>query len=471
MLQATIAGLVFSVAFSAVVAPVAFAALGARSRLGGYLFLIAVVTIPEAIVSMMGASLPASVADVLSIPSALGALRTAFAPGTVDLWRAMRAIVALSLVVAIAMFLVRRDAVLVDSPEEQPVIALEGVHARTAGGRGRIASSVANVTLTWEGVLAILGTPADGTTALLELLAGTIPVRAGRAVVGGLPPSEARARVAYVPLETALPDSLRVDEVCALAGELRGEPAMTPGSRLAPLGIEKLVNRRVRSLSPGEARAVSLAIALTSRAPVLLIDEPLAGLDPAAPSRVVTALRARAQDGAAVIVTTASVRDATAVADQLGLLTRGVFTHLPPTLAHVGPTGTRLRVVVAAEAASEVAPFVAALAAETAIVIQTANVRRDARAPRCRRGGGERRRPPRGRSRRRARRDEDERAHRGHRIRCRAARRDSLAHRCAASGHAPLRSLPPMPTSLPAPPAAPLLAPAGSTPPPAGGGA
>ena len=120
MLQATMAGLVFSLAFSAVVAPVAFAALGARSRLGGYLFLIAVVTVPEAIVSMMGASLPASVADVLSIPSALGALRTAIAPGTVDLWRAMRAVIALSLVVAFAMFLVRRDAVLVDSPEEQP---------------------------------------------------------------------------------------------------------------------------------------------------------------------------------------------------------------------------------------------------------------------------------------------------------------------------------------------------------------
>lgn len=118
MLQATGAAVVFSLAFSAVVAPVAFAALGARSRLGGYVFLIAVVTIPEAIVASMGSSLPAGVADVLSIPSALGALRTSLAPGTVDLWRTMRAIVALSLVVAFAMFLVRRDAIRVDSTEE-----------------------------------------------------------------------------------------------------------------------------------------------------------------------------------------------------------------------------------------------------------------------------------------------------------------------------------------------------------------
>ena len=118
MLQSTIAGIAFSLAFAAVVAPVAFAALGARSRLGGYLFLLAVVIIPELIIAMMGASLPASVADVLSIPSALGALRTSLAPGTVDLWRTMRALVALSFVVAFAMFLVRRDAVLIESQEE-----------------------------------------------------------------------------------------------------------------------------------------------------------------------------------------------------------------------------------------------------------------------------------------------------------------------------------------------------------------
>ena len=117
MLHATGAGVAFSIAFAAVVAPVAFAALGARSRIGGYIFLIGVVMIPEMIVGMMGSSLPESVADVLSIPSALSALRTSLAPGTVDLWRTIRALVALSFVVAFAMYLVRRDAILVDQPE------------------------------------------------------------------------------------------------------------------------------------------------------------------------------------------------------------------------------------------------------------------------------------------------------------------------------------------------------------------
>ena len=254
------------------------------------------------------------------------------------------------------------------------MISLAGLHARARGSAKRPPSRLENVTLSWEkGVLAVLGAPADGTTALLEVLAGVLPVSGGTATVAGGPPDQARAHVAYVPLEPALPDPLRVSEVCELATRLRGEPAMTAAARLSPLGIESLADRRVRSLSPGEARAVSLAIALSSRAKVLLIEEPLAGLDAAAPAKVLEVLRARATAGACVVVTTSSVRDATSLGDQLGMLTQGVFTHLPPAIAHVGTSSARIRVIVSANAATEVAPFVSALTAESAIAtVETA---------------------------------------------------------------------------------------------------
>jgi ABC-type multidrug transport system ATPase subunit len=254
------------------------------------------------------------------------------------------------------------------------MIALEGLSAQISGDRTRPASSLQNVALTWEkGLLAIVGSPADGTTAFLEVLAGALPIRAGRVLVAGKAPEDARASVAWVPLDPALPDSLKVEEVCDLASRIRGEPLSTAASRLAPLGIEKLADRRVRSLSLGEVRAVALAFAISSKAPILLIEEPLAKLDPAAPAKVIAALRQRANDGSAVIVTTASVRDATALADQLGMLTKGTFTHLPPSLAHVGPGGARLRVVVAANAVSDVAPFIAELAKESSIAtVETA---------------------------------------------------------------------------------------------------
>lgn len=117
ILQSTCAGLAFSIAFAAVVAPVAFAALGARSRLGGYTFLLAIVVFPEIVVALLGSAIPDGVVDVLSIPSALSALRSALAPGTVDAARALRALLALALFVIAATFLVRRDAILVERQE------------------------------------------------------------------------------------------------------------------------------------------------------------------------------------------------------------------------------------------------------------------------------------------------------------------------------------------------------------------
>lgn len=117
--QATGAAIAFSIAFAVVVAPVAFAALGARSRIGGYVFLLALITVPELVVSSLGASIPEGLADVLSIPSALVALRSGLAPGTAEIGRALRAIVALLFFAALAVAIVRRDAARIELEEER----------------------------------------------------------------------------------------------------------------------------------------------------------------------------------------------------------------------------------------------------------------------------------------------------------------------------------------------------------------
>lgn len=245
------------------------------------------------------------------------------------------------------------------------MIVAENVQARVQDREGR--STIKNVTFTWErGLLAVLGSPMDGTAAFAYAIAGAADIRAGRLHIQGKPSAASPLCVTYVPRDAVLPDGLRVEEVCELSRAIRREPARTPVSRLAVLGLESLARRRVRSLSVGESKAVSLAIAITSSAPVLVVDEPLAGLDPVAPARVIEALRKRAET-TAVIVTTASVRDATRLGDQLAVLTNGVFSHLPPALAHVDRSGAKLRVTVRADGAAGVARFLGAISHEPAI--------------------------------------------------------------------------------------------------------
>jgi hypothetical protein len=105
-LQATLASVVFAVAFSAVIAPVAF--------------LIGVLVVPEVLATALTGPLPESVTEVLAIPSALGALRSALAPGGLDPLRAVRALVALGVFAAVCTFLVRRDVVALEQPEAAP---------------------------------------------------------------------------------------------------------------------------------------------------------------------------------------------------------------------------------------------------------------------------------------------------------------------------------------------------------------
>lgn len=116
-LKAALGALLYSVAFAVVIAPVAFAALGARARVSGYFFLLLVLVVPEMLAGSLGARLPSEVTELCAIPSALAALRASIAPGALDPLRLVRSTVALAVFTAAATLLVRRDLLLLEREE------------------------------------------------------------------------------------------------------------------------------------------------------------------------------------------------------------------------------------------------------------------------------------------------------------------------------------------------------------------
>ena len=230
------------------------------------------------------------------------------------------------------------------------MIQLASVSARTRAGGGGQRAVLTHVDLEAStGVTAVVGTPRDGTALLLDLIDGTAAPRSGRVLVSGDLPDRSRAAIARVSMEAPLPDSLFVDEVCTLSSRLRGEARQLAADRLAVLGAAELASRSVRSLSREERRTVSLAIALTSAAKVVLVEEPLALLAPVAPSLVPEAVRVKART-ACVIVTTSSPRDAAHLGERLYLLSRGLVTPVSPSRIQTDSTdaaATRIVVGVA----------------------------------------------------------------------------------------------------------------------------
>lgn len=243
------------------------------------------------------------------------------------------------------------------------MIRLERVAAR------RRPLALASVSVAWgAGVHAVLGAPTDGGPLLLALLAGSARARSGTVEVLDGAPEDPRVRrqVGRVLLNVSLPEALRVDEALAVAAAIRGEPPEAPAKRLAALDVETLASRRVRSLSRAEARAVALAEAVTSsRVRVLLVEEPFVAMDPRAGARLPEVLRARGRDGCAVIVETASPRDAGELADDHLLLRAGAVAGRAGSmqeLTALSPEGACLRVV--ARDTGDARAIAAALAAE-----------------------------------------------------------------------------------------------------------
>lgn len=113
--QGTLAGLAFALAFSATLAPIAMAALGARSRAGGYAWLVAILLLPELLAGWTGAVLPEAWSSVLSIPGALTTLESSLMPSEVDVAALARSLVVLAAVAAFALIFVHNQLARVES--------------------------------------------------------------------------------------------------------------------------------------------------------------------------------------------------------------------------------------------------------------------------------------------------------------------------------------------------------------------
>jgi ABC-type sugar transport system ATPase subunit len=131
----------------------------------------------------------------------------------------------------------------------------------------------------------LMGRTGQGKTTLLEAIAGLRAIIGGSICIAGrdvtqLPP--AARGIGFVPQDLALFPTMSVRQNIAFVLRVRGQPADERVQELAALlGLDRLLDRHVRSLSGGEAQRTALGRALAARPPLLLLDEPFSALDDA----------------------------------------------------------------------------------------------------------------------------------------------------------------------------------------------
>lgn len=204
-----------------------------------------------------------------------------------------------------------------------PVIETYGL-GRAFGARVGVAG--VNLALAAGQTLALVGANGGGKTTTLRMLAGLLRPDRGRATVLGqdLRSTGRRiaARAAYMSQRIALYPDLSVGENLRFRAALRGLPHPRDAWRetASRFGLDPWLERRCAVLSEGWARRVQLAATLLGAPPLVLLDEPTAGLDPVARAVVWDEVAAIARDGAAVVVSTHDVPEAASCGEVLILL-------------------------------------------------------------------------------------------------------------------------------------------------------
>ncbi len=178
---------------------------------------------------------------------------------------------------------------------------------------------------------AVLGPNAAGKTTLIRVLAGLLKPTQGTARVAGFDvqtaPLEARRRLAYVPDFPFLYDKLTPMEFLRFTGQIfqMGESRIQTASRelISRFHLEDFVNKPIEGLSHGTRQRVAIVSALLHEPEVLVIDEPMVGLDPQHSRVVKDVLKERAQQGATVFLSTHQLNEAEEMADRIGIIHQG----------------------------------------------------------------------------------------------------------------------------------------------------
>ncbi|MFF8945768.1 ATP-binding cassette domain-containing protein [Streptomyces sp. NPDC014864] len=185
--------------------------------------------------------------------------------------------------------------------------------------------------------IALMGRNGAGKSTLLGALVGLVEPSAGRIRVGGAPPHRTPPRdlvrrVGLVPQEPR--DLLYTDTVaaeCAAADRDAGAPPGTCRTLVSELLPGITDGTHPRDLSEGQRLTLALAVVLTARPPLLLLDEPTRGLDYAAKARLVAVLRALAVEDHAIVLATHDVELAAELAHRVVLLADGEVIADGPT--------------------------------------------------------------------------------------------------------------------------------------------
>jgi ABC-2 type transport system ATP-binding protein len=251
----------------------------------------------------------------------------------------------------------------------QPVGVGPAIHVADLRKRYAETEAVAGVSFDVQPgeVFALLGPNGAGKTTTLEILEGYRPRTSGTVQVLGLDPATAgaalRQRIGIVLQATAVEPFLTVREV------VTRNAGYYPKSRdvddvIKLVGLDDKANARVKTLSGGQQRRLDVALGIVGDPELLFLDEPTTGFDPSARRGAWDLVRALADEGTTILLTTHYMEEAQHLADRVAVIAHGhiVADGTPDTIGGRADAAVRIRFVLPPGVGPERLPVPAAMA-------------------------------------------------------------------------------------------------------------
>ncbi len=210
--------------------------------------------------------------------------------------------------------------------EAEPMIRLESV-SRFYGdvlGVNRISLEVSG------GITSLIGPNGAGKSTLMNLIAGLIPPTRGRITVLGVTPSEAESlfpQLGFCTQYDVFPAGARgrdwVRQNLLWHGYSRGDAAAMCERALARVGMTAAAAKKLESYSKGMRQRIRLAQILAFEPRLLILDEPLNGLDPLARTEMAALFRSLAAEGRGLLISSHILHEVEAMSDRVILLRDG----------------------------------------------------------------------------------------------------------------------------------------------------
>lgn len=180
-------------------------------------------------------------------------------------------------------------------------------------------------------IYGLIGPNGSGKTTTTKMVTGLYRPTAGRILIDGIDlavdPEEGKRRLGYIPDEPFVYERMTGREFLHLVGELYGVPPRERRQKIEELldlyPVRELVDQYVEHYSRGNKQKVAIMASLLHAPQILIVDEPIVGLDPESAIQTRELLKRFSADGGAVLLCTHTLAFAELVCHRVGLLQNG----------------------------------------------------------------------------------------------------------------------------------------------------